>query len=129
MVTRGTAPMCGAALLAHSGTTDPCGGDGSQRGIDGAAARHGIAGPSDPGKGLRYPTPSPVPGAACRPGSRPGGSVQLIRAAGSWASWAGPPRSQRAVAVGSTTGLPPSNRPAYAAVGQADRGTCGHVLA
>ncbi len=68
-------------------------------------------------------------GAACRPGSRPGGSVQLIRAAGSWASWAGPPRSQRAVAVGSTTGLPPSNRPAYAAVGQADRGTCGHVLA
>src|SRR6266511_618449 len=37
MVTRCTAPMCGAALLSHSGTTDPCGGEGSQWGIDGAA--------------------------------------------------------------------------------------------
>src|SRR6266511_902245 len=78
MVTRGTAPMCAAALLGHSHTTDPCGGDGSQRGIDGAAARHGIAGPSDSGKGLRYPTPSLVPGAARRPGS-PDGSVEHLK--------------------------------------------------
>jgi hypothetical protein len=32
-------------------------------------------------------------------------------AAGSWASWAGPPRSQTAGVMGSKTGLPPSNRP------------------
>ena len=61
MVTHGTASMRPATLLAHPGTTDPCGGDGSQRGNDGAAAQHGIAGPSDPGKGPRCPTPSLSP--------------------------------------------------------------------
>jgi hypothetical protein len=61
----------------YSGTTDPCGGEVSQRGNDGAAARHGIVGPSDPGKGLRYPTPSPVSRAARQPGSPRGpGSAQ-----------------------------------------------------
>jgi hypothetical protein len=61
MVTHGTASMRPATLLAHCGTTDPCGGEVSQRGNDGAAARHGIAGPSDPGKGRECPTPSLSP--------------------------------------------------------------------
>ena len=38
MVTHGTPSMRPATLLAHSGTTDPCGGEVSQRGNDGAAA-------------------------------------------------------------------------------------------
>jgi hypothetical protein len=44
MVTHGTPPMRPATLLAHSAVTDPCGGEASQRGNDGAAARYGIAG-------------------------------------------------------------------------------------
>ena len=61
MVTHGTPPMRPATLLAHSGTTDPCGRHVSQHDNDGAAARHGIAGPSDPGKGRECPTPSLSP--------------------------------------------------------------------
>jgi hypothetical protein len=61
MVTHGTPSMRPAALLAHSGMTDPCGRHVSQDGNDGAAARPGTAGPSDPGKGPRCPTPSLSP--------------------------------------------------------------------
>jgi hypothetical protein len=80
MVTHGTPSMRPARPLAHSGTTDPCGRHVSQDGNDGAAARPGIAGPPDPGKGPRCPTPSPVPSAARRPGS-PSGSGSAQRTA------------------------------------------------
>jgi hypothetical protein len=169
MVTHGTPPMRPATLLAHPGTTDPCGGEVSQRGTMApqptwdrgpvrpgerdpdarhyplSPARH--AGPDHravPARLNRRPGRAPQdrlceqplahpadrdgrPGAACRPGSRPGGAaphpIRLCRLVGRAAeepTSSGGEQQDRAATQEPT---------AHPAGGEADRVTCSQVIA
>jgi hypothetical protein len=60
MVTHGTPPMRPATLLAHSGTTDPCGGEGSQRGTMAPQLDMGSRAVR-PGKATQMPDTIPCP--------------------------------------------------------------------